>query len=115
MANLSKNNDVFTVMVEFDTEPETQKEVLAAIRSMAGVFPTQPGFVSEHFHRSHDGKRIVVYVQWRTEQDHLNCYNNPDLKPTGAGIMALVQAGKARMNVHTYEIVQSTELTRASA
>ena len=79
------------------------------------MFPSQPGFGSEHFHRSHDGKRVVVYLQWRTEQDHLNCYNNPDLKPMGAGLMKLVQGGKAQMNVHTYEIVETTEAPRASA
>ena len=113
MAILSKYNDVFTVMVEYDTKPDTQAEVLAAIENLAGLFPSQPGFVSQHVHRSHDGQRIVVYVQWRTEQDHINCYNNPELKRLGASLMQLVEAGKAQMSVQTYEIAESAEAPRS--
>lgn len=115
MAILSRYNDVFTVMVEFDTTAEHQDEVIAAIRELAGVFPSQPGFVSEHFHRSDDGERVVVYLQWRTEQNHLDCYNNRELQPLGAPIMQLVQSGKATMNVRTYRVAESREAPSAGA
>ena len=112
MAIISKHNDVFTVMVEFVTKPDTQGEVVSTLQKLAGMFPAQPGFVSQHFHRSHNGERVVCYVQWRTEKDHLDCYNNPELEALGADLMKLVEDGKAQMSVHTYDIVESAEAPR---
>ncbi|MCG8423747.1 MAG: antibiotic biosynthesis monooxygenase [Proteobacteria bacterium] len=109
MAIIGKHNDVFTVMVDFKTTPEAQEEVVATMKKLADLFPSQPGFISQHFHRSHDGSRVVCYVQWRTEQDHLNCYNNPELEMQGVELARLVESGKAEMSVHTYTIVHSND------
>ncbi len=109
MARLSTDNGVFTVLVEFHTTPETQGEVLDTLIAGADLFPSQPGFVSQHFHRSHDGARVLCYVQWRSEADHLACYQSPDVAARGKAVNDLVESGKATMEVRTYDVAHGTE------
>ena len=33
------------------------------------LFSKQPGCISASFHKSHDGRRVVNYGQWRSAQD----------------------------------------------
>ncbi len=56
-----------------------------------------------------NGVFTLCYVQWESEQAHLDCYNNPDLREPGEGVGALATSGKAQMAVTTYDIVRSDE------
>ncbi len=63
-------NEYFTVIVNFETEPDEQSEALEKIGSYVGSFLSQqPGFVQSKLHQSTDGKRIVHYAQWQSEED----------------------------------------------
>ena len=109
MAEISQSNDVYTVVVEFTTQPENQDEVAKTLLENSGVFPSQPGFVSQHFHKSHDGTQVLVYVQWKSEQDHLNCFHSPQVANQASAVQGLVERGVVQMNVQTFDVVQSDE------
>ncbi len=67
------------------------------------------GFVGGATHVSADGGRIVQYLQWRSEEDHLACMNDPswaDL-PSSQRFMELVESGRATMDVRTYDVVEA--------
>lgn len=100
-----------TVIVTVDADPEVLPELQAHARDGLGRFATFPGFVSGALHRSADGGRMVQYLQWRTEADHLACMAHPgwdDLDSTRR-FMELVNSGVARMDVRTYEVMATAE------
>lgn len=40
-----------------------------------------PGFVSANIHKSHDGRRVVNYAQWRSREDFEAMLQNADARP----------------------------------
>ena len=40
-----------------------------------------PGFISANIHRSHDGRRVVNYAQWRSRTDFETMLRNPEAQP----------------------------------
>jgi len=107
MATLAHDNPVFTVLVQISTPPELQAELVATMLETAPVFAAQPGFVSSHLHRSHDGELVVNYLQWRSQADHEACLISPDVAAGGRPFMDFLERHGLDMDVTTYEIVQS--------
>lgn len=74
----------FTVIVDFETGPDEQAEALEKIGDYIGSFLSQQrGFIHSRLHRSTDGKRIVHYAQWQSEE-HFRAFaeraaSHPDL------------------------------------
>jgi len=104
MALIQANGSVYTVMVHIAVEPENQQELLRLCTTTAPVFAEQPGFVSSCIHRSHDGRSVINYLQWRSQADHEACMANPNVAEAGKEFMAFVEAGKARFDVQTYDV-----------
>ena len=62
------SNDTFTVIVRFQTEPDTQEEALRKIGAYVDEFLSrQPGFVRSFLSRNGDGTSIVHYARWQSE------------------------------------------------
>ena len=60
----------FTVIVDFDTTPETQAQALEEIGAYVAEFLSrQPGFLQSWLHRSLDGTALVHYALWRSAAD----------------------------------------------
>ena len=78
-----------TVIVTVDAEPEVMPELQAHARNGLVRFAELKGFVSGALHASTDGTRIVQYLQWETEADHLDCMHDPrwDEMPSTKRIM----------------------------
>ena len=87
MAMLSADAPCFTVMVSVAVPPTHRDELVAIMVETAPAFAAQPGFVSSHLHASHDGGRVINYLQWRSQADHEACYASPDVASAGAAFM----------------------------
>ena len=68
------------------------------------------GFVSGALHKRDDGGRLVQYLQWETEADHLACMNDPrwDKIPSTRRFMELIESGQARIDVRSYAVIAAT-------
>ncbi len=84
------------VIVTFDTEPSTQDAALEKIGAyVASFLSQQPGFVESVLHKGLDGRSIVHYATWTSEDAFkaagVKARAHPDLpallayKPTGRG------------------------------
>ncbi|MFB5664059.1 antibiotic biosynthesis monooxygenase [Alteribacillus sp. HJP-4] len=63
-----KENELFTVMVEFEVEPKYQQTLIDEITKQVDRYFTHfSGFVSASFHASDDGFRVVNYGQWQSK------------------------------------------------
>lgn len=72
MSNLSsigRDNAVFTVIFEFEVDPERQKELSEKIqRLVREIVSRQPGFIAAHLHLSTDGQKVLNYFQWESRE-----------------------------------------------
>lgn len=60
-------NGPFTVVVEFDVDPQVQQRLIEAVADQVGeTFARADGFISASFHASFDGRRVVNYAQWES-------------------------------------------------
>ncbi|PLR78852.1 antibiotic biosynthesis monooxygenase [Bacillus sp. V3-13] len=64
-----EENRFFTVMVEFEVDPQQQQTLINGITNQVEQhFKSFPGFISVSFHASDDGWRVVNYVQWLSKE-----------------------------------------------
>lgn len=109
MVTVSAENKVFTVMVRILCEPSDQWNLLDMMDQVEPVFVQQPGFISMSVHRNLDGTENLIYLQWRSRADHESCLFNPDVMAAGKDLMDFVASGKARFEVHMYDVVRTRE------
>ena len=107
MATIGKEEKVFTVMIEIDVDKEVASQYEAISLQWAPFFESRPGFVSQTVHRSHDGTKFITYLQWKSEQDHLNCKNAGEMDPESE-FGKLMRAGNVRMIDRTYDVIYSS-------
>jgi heme-degrading monooxygenase HmoA len=70
MVAIAKDNNVITVIVHFTVEPSRQAELADSIVNYLETYvKQQPGFISASLHKSLDGKRVVNYAQWQSQED----------------------------------------------
>ena len=68
-SSISQDNQVLTVIFEFDVEPEQQKELSEKIqRLVREIVSKQPGFLASHLHLSTDGQKVLNYFQWESRE-----------------------------------------------
>ncbi len=96
-----------TAIVRFEVGPDDQSELIDLCQQNLSVFKAQPGFVSGTLLRSSDGSAVVNYLRWRSEADHLACMNSPDVAARGKALVDFLEAGRATLEVKTYEMVAS--------
>ncbi len=63
---------------------------------------SQPGFVSATIHKSADGRKVLNYVQWRSEDDFKSVFTNAEFMRVYAEIKAIAQPEPL-----IYEVVHS--------
>lgn len=75
------DGDQVTLVNVFTVAPEHQQELVEALaRASNDVFPTLPGFVSANLHTSLDGKRVVNYAQWASEEQYEASLERADVR-----------------------------------
>ncbi|GHO85629.1 antibiotic biosynthesis monooxygenase [Dictyobacter formicarum] len=70
MTRIAKDRPVITVVSVFTVEPKNQQRLLnILIKATNVVIRHMPGYVSANFHQSLDGRNVVNYAQWRSQED----------------------------------------------
>ena len=74
--------DGHTVLINtFTVHPEKADAVVQVLVDATETMHRMPGFVSTNLHVSHDRKRVVNYVQWRSEEDFEAMLGNEEAQP----------------------------------
>jgi heme-degrading monooxygenase HmoA len=59
-----------TLINILSVEPDNQQKLVELLKDATdGLFSTFAGWISTSLLRSHDGKRVVIYSQWRSPKD----------------------------------------------
>jgi quinol monooxygenase YgiN len=68
-STIGRDRDVLTVIFEFDTEPDRQRELSETIQGLVtDIVRHQPGFLASHLHLSTDGEKVLNYFQWESRE-----------------------------------------------
>ena len=68
-SSIGHGTSAFTVIFEFDVEPEQQQELSGKIQGLVReIVSKQPGFLASHLHLSTDGKKVLNYLQWESQE-----------------------------------------------
>jgi hypothetical protein len=104
-------NELYTVIVTVDAESDVMPDLEAHARAGLTLFRDFVGFVAGALHKSEDGGRLIQYVQWETESHHLECVNDSrwDSFPSTQRFMAIVDSGRAQMDVRTYRVLAAVD------
>jgi heme-degrading monooxygenase HmoA len=95
MPTIATDVDYATFINTFETEPADQDEVLSALIETMRIAEQHPGFISASAHRSIDGRRIFMYLQWRTADDLRDYQASPEFRAIAPRFV-----GKARFASH---------------
>ena len=78
---ISKNDNVSTIISVYTVEPQAQKKLLDLLKEFSNkIVEKQPGFSSINLHRSYDGKRVLIYSQWKSNDGWESIFTNPEAK-----------------------------------
>ena len=104
------------VIVTVDAEAELMPTLEAHARYGLTRFPEFDGFISGALHKSADGTRLVQYLRWRSEADHLACIHDPcwDTDPSSKRFLDLAESEGVTMEVRVYEVVAEADTDAAS-
>ncbi len=79
--DISKDNDVRTVINILSGNPENQNELIDIwSKFLNDIAKNQPGFVGASLHKSIDGKRVVSYSQWKSDEDFQKVFSDISAK-----------------------------------
>ncbi|MEU6405720.1 antibiotic biosynthesis monooxygenase [Streptomyces sp. NPDC046985] len=80
-ARIDSTRPVATLINVFTVSPERQEELVQLLaRATEETMKHQPGFVCANFHTSHDGRRVINYAQWETEEHYRTMLGNPEAR-----------------------------------
>ncbi|MCQ9184190.1 antibiotic biosynthesis monooxygenase [Streptomyces sp. IBSBF 2953] len=80
----------FTTVNIFHTAPENQDRLIEVLLKGMPLLDQQPGFVATSLHRSHDGGRVIAYVQWESKEAFEAMRARPDAQGHFASVGQLV-------------------------
>ena len=71
----------FTLINTFTVDPARQEAVIKSLVDVTeNLMVRLPGFISTTVHASKDGQHVANYVQWRSKDDFLGMFQNPEAK-----------------------------------
>jgi quinol monooxygenase YgiN len=86
------NSGVTTLVNVLVVEPENQGKLLQLLKeSTENCFSKLPGYISGSCHKSKDGRRVVLYGQWRSPADIEAFRANPEIVAYFKSITALAK------------------------
>lgn len=81
MVTIQPAKQELTLVNVFEVSPEKQQQLLDLLVEASQTMKHLPGFISANLHKSHDGKYVVNYAQWRSQQDYDAMQHNPQATP----------------------------------
>ena len=99
------------VVVTVDAPAEVMPDLLAHARYGLGVFEEFEGFLRGALHLDDGGTRLLQYLVWRSEAEHLACMHDPrwDELESTRRFMDIVNSDGATMEVRTMRIVEERD------
>lgn len=77
MVTIQPEKKELTLINVFAVSPEKQQQLLDLLVEASQTMKQLPGFISANLHKSHDGKYVVNYAQWRSQRDYDAMQHNP--------------------------------------
>ena len=82
MTTIQTGTGLLTLINVFHVQPHNQDALVAVLVDATDqAMRHQPGFVSANIHRSADGRRVVNYAQWRSQEDFDAMQSSGDARP----------------------------------
>jgi heme-degrading monooxygenase HmoA len=100
----ARNGVVQITEVEVDSMEGKQK-ALALMAARARFMEKQPGYVSIALHRSLDGKRVVNYIKWKSEELLHAAHRSPEFRKEWDRFGAIA----SEIDPHLYEVFDLSE------
>lgn len=76
MATISSEQNLTTVILLFQVDPQKQSELIeAAQENSQKVMEQKSGFISANLHKSFDGTSVVNYAQWENRKSYEEAIN----------------------------------------
>ena len=100
MPHIRTDNQPVTQITVIESEPEKQAEALSLMTERARFMARQPGFVSISVHRSLDRRRIVNYIQWKSQDLLQAAHKSPEFRKEWGHFDKLTDA----IDPHLYEV-----------
>jgi quinol monooxygenase YgiN len=80
MSTISIENNLVTFINVGSVEPANQQQLVdLSVEIIEAVQKTEVGFVSASIHQSLDGSQVIIYAQWRSQEDWMRSLKNPEL------------------------------------
>ena len=77
MVTISKDQKALTLINVFTVTPDRQQELLDFLIANTDEFISKcPGYISASFHKSLDGKNVVVYAQYESMETFQSIINS---------------------------------------
>ena len=78
-ATITQGQEIVTLINTFTVEPERQQAVIDSLTAATErTMRHLPGFIAASVHRSLDGRHVVNYAQWDTEEHFRAMFADPD-------------------------------------
>ena len=83
---------ITTLINVFSVEAENQQKLVELLKDgTESVFSKSPGWISTNLLSSKDGRRVIIYSQWRSSRDIEAFRQSPAMGPYFARITALAK------------------------
>ena len=111
MLRIDPGEQVCTVIVTVDTDPETMVALVEHARLGLDRFRECDSYRAGAVHVSEDRERLVQYSQWTSEAGYQQCRDDPrwDALPSTVVFMDHVASGRARVDARVFSVIDSSE------
>jgi quinol monooxygenase YgiN len=83
---------ITTLINIFTVEPENRPKLVELLKgSTETMMSKMPGWISTSFLDSKDGRRVIIYSQWRSAKDIETMRQNPEMGPYLQKVIALAK------------------------
>jgi heme-degrading monooxygenase HmoA len=103
-------NQLFTVLVEWEVDPQHQQELIDSIcNQIEQHIKSDTGFVSASFHASENGRRVINYGQWHSKEDWSRSRSSGNDEATAAISKVISRCGAKTVKVDTFRVERVVE------
>jgi quinol monooxygenase YgiN len=86
------DRDTTTLLNIFTVEPENRQELVELLKGgTETLISKMAGWISTNFLNSKDGRRVIIYSQWRSVKDIEAMRQTPQMKPYFQRLAALAK------------------------
>ena len=95
----------FIVITRTFFDEDTKDKVFEISKNSMLIFKKQPGLIKIRMHVENEQQQTLTYFEWESREAHEACMQSPDFADWGVAWNELVNSGKIRWELNTYEIL----------